>query len=61
MLMQDACKLAKNAEVSRLWLTHYSPAEKNPQIYLEEMQKIFSNTKIFPDGVLTNSETCVII
>ena len=37
MLMQDACNIAKNAEVSRLWLTHYSPAEKEPSVYEEEL------------------------
>ncbi|MDE6729594.1 MAG: ribonuclease Z, partial [Oscillospiraceae bacterium] len=31
MLMQDACELARDAHAERLWLTHYSPAEKHPE------------------------------
>lgn len=50
MLMQDACYLAKLAEVDRLWLTHYSPAMKNPSEYTKTLLKIFSNTTVSKDG-----------
>lgn len=50
MLMQDACYLAKLAEVDRLWLTHYSPAMKNPSEYTKALLKIFSNTTVSKDG-----------
>ena len=50
MLMQDACELASKANVKELWLTHYSPAEKSPELYQEELQKLFSNIKISKDG-----------
>ena len=50
MLMQDACNIAKNAEVSRLWLTHYSPAEKEPGIYADKLREIFPETVIAEDG-----------
>lgn len=50
MLMQDACMLAKQAEVRELWLTHYSPAEKCPSIFSEELKGIFGNTVVTEDG-----------
>ena len=50
MLMQDACRLAKGADVKELWLTHYSPAEKSPQDYAAELRSIFENTVISEDG-----------
>lgn len=50
MLMQDACTLAKKANVKRLWLTHYSPAEKEPEIYAEELQQIYETVIISKDG-----------
>ena len=48
--MQDACQLAVDAHVKRLWLTHYSPAEKHPEQYDAELQKIFPAVKISKDG-----------
>ncbi|MBR1422938.1 MAG: ribonuclease Z [Ruminococcus sp.] len=53
MLMQDACALAKRAEVKELWLTHYSPAEPDPKIYKEELRRIFPRVKISRDGQKT--------
>ena len=50
MLMQDACRLASQAEAKALWLTHYSPAEMNPEIWLEDLQKIFPSVRISKDG-----------
>jgi len=50
MLMQDACTLAGQANVSRLWLTHYSPAEKHPELYQEELNQLFPGVKISRDG-----------
>ena len=54
MLMQDACELAKSANVKNLWLTHYSPAEKDPSVYEEELKNIFSNVVISTDGMKLN-------
>lgn len=51
MLMQDACRIAKNADVGRLWLTHYSPAEKEPAAYAEELKSIFQETVVSEDGI----------
>ena len=51
MLMQDACALAAAAKVKRLWLTHYSPAEKDPSVYEDELKRIFSGVVISSDGM----------
>ena len=50
MLMQDACRLAKEASVKELWLTHYSPAEKHPENFRNELKKLFSNVRVSSDG-----------
>ena len=50
MLMQDACRIAKEANAKRLWLTHYSPAEKDPSVYAEELRKIFPDAVVTEDG-----------
>ena len=50
MLMQDACEIAKNAGVKRLWLTHYSPAVEDPQEFEHELKEIFSGVVISKDG-----------
>ncbi|MBR6385494.1 MAG: ribonuclease Z [Ruminococcus sp.] len=54
MLMQDACELAKKANVKKLWLTHYSPAEKDPSVYEEELKNIFPNVAVSTDGIKLN-------
>ncbi len=51
MLMQDACRLAKEAGAARLWLTHFSPAEKHPQDYEKELHALFPDTVIPQDGM----------
>lgn len=50
MLMQDACELARSAEVKNLWLTHYSPAMINPKEYKDELEEIFPKVVISKDG-----------
>jgi ribonuclease Z len=50
MLFSDAAKLAKQANVKELWLTHFSPAEINPKAGLVNVRKIFENTVIPNDG-----------
>jgi len=50
MLMQDACKIARESNSARLWLTHYSPAEKEPLAYEKELSQIFSNVTVSCDG-----------
>ena len=50
MMFQEAAKIAAQAEVSELWLTHYSPSLPRPEFYMDEVQKIFSNTHPGKDG-----------
>ena len=50
MLMQDACRLAKEAGAERLWLTHFSPAVNKPKEYEESLREIFPNAFIPKDG-----------
>lgn len=50
MMFQEAAKIAAKAEVKELWLTHYSPSLPRPEFYMEEVQKIFSNTCPGKDG-----------
>ncbi|MDE6781195.1 MAG: ribonuclease Z [Ruminococcus sp.] len=50
MLMQDACLIAENADVKKLWLTHYSPAETSPEDYETELKNIFENVSVSHDG-----------
>ena len=51
MLMEDACDLASEAKAKRLWLTHYSPAEKEPAVYAEELKKLFPEVTVSTDGM----------
>lgn len=50
MLMQDACRLAVKADAKRLWLTHYSPAEKEPEIYRDALEQICPVVTVARDG-----------
>ena len=50
MMFQEAAKIAAQAEVEELWLTHYSPSLPRPEYYMEEVQKIFANTFPGKDG-----------
>lgn len=43
MTFEEAAKLAKAARVKTLWLTHYSPALGKPDIFMDDVRKIFPN------------------
>lgn len=51
MTFAEAAKVAKEAEVSELWLTHYSPSLVRPKDALPEARNIFANTKCGKDGM----------
>lgn len=53
MTMYEAAKIAKQANVSSLWLTHYSPSLMHPEEYSEEVRKIFPRTIVAKDGRTT--------
>lgn len=50
MTMYEAAKVAKEAEVPEMWLTHYSPSLNHPEEYLGEARKIFPATICAKDG-----------
>ena len=49
MTFYEAAKLAKQAEVKEMWLTHYSPSLVRPADYKDAVRKIFPNTIIAKD------------
>lgn len=53
MLMQEAAQIAREADAKQLWLTHFSPANPEPEQFLEELQNIFPETCIGTDGLYT--------
>ncbi len=50
MTFYEAAKIAKDACVKELWLTHYSPSLTRPEEYLNEVRKIFPQTFTAKDG-----------
>ncbi|WMI80418.1 ribonuclease Z [Anaerotignum sp. MB30-C6] len=46
MLFSEAAGLAKGGEVGELWLTHFSPALNEPELFLSVAQEIFPNTAL---------------
>jgi ribonuclease Z len=50
MTFAEAAKLAKEADVSAMWLTHYSPSLVHPENYLKSVRKLFKNTELGEDG-----------
>ncbi|MCR5627383.1 MAG: ribonuclease Z [Lachnospiraceae bacterium] len=50
MTFYEAAKLAREADVKELWLTHFSPSMPSPKPYMEAVKKIFGNTKAGKDG-----------
>ena len=50
MPSKDALKLAKDAGVKELWLTHYSPSMNDPREYLHVARGIFPDTVAAKDG-----------
>ncbi|MBO4339437.1 MAG: ribonuclease Z [Clostridia bacterium] len=51
MTFAQAAKVAKDANVKQLCLTHFSPRVVNPADYLENATSIFENTVIGEDGM----------
>lgn len=50
MTFYEAAKMAKEAEVKEMWLTHYSPSLTYPKDYEKEVRKIFKDTHVAKDG-----------
>lgn len=49
MTFYEAAKLAKEADVGEMWLTHYSPSLTRPEEYMDEVRKIFPRAKAGKD------------
>lgn len=50
MTFYEAASLAARAEVSELWLTHFSPSLMHAENYMRDVQKIFPNASPGTDG-----------
>lgn len=50
MTFYEAARMAKDAEVKEMWLTHYSPSLPKPAEYIDEVRKIFPKTIAAKDG-----------
>ena len=51
MMMQEAAAIAAKTGAKELWLTHYSPATPDPELFAEELTAIFHNTVVAKDGI----------
>ena len=51
MTFYEAAKLAKDAGVREMWLTHYSPSLTHPEEYMTDVREIFPNSKAGKDGM----------
>ena len=49
MTFYEAAKMAKEANVSELWLTHFSPSLIRPEEYIADVRQIFANAKLGKD------------
>ncbi len=50
MMMYEAAELGVKSQAREMWLTHYSPSEMKPEIYKDEIQKIYPRLKFARDG-----------
>ncbi len=50
MTFYEAAKLAKQAGVKEMWLTHYSPSLIRPEEYMQDVRDIFPNAIAAKDG-----------
>ncbi len=50
MTFMEAAKLAKDADVKEMWLTHFSPSLVRPADYIESVKLIFANASVGSDG-----------
>ena len=50
MMMDEAARLAREANAKRLWLTHYSPSLPNPQDYAAQVTRLYPQARLAKDG-----------
>ena len=51
MTFYEAAELARRAEVSQMWLTHFSPSLVGAKGYVKEVRKIFPEAYLGEDGM----------
>lgn len=50
MTFYEAAKIASDAKVSDMWLTHFSPSLVRAEDYMDEVRAIYANAKLGKDG-----------
>lgn len=50
MTFYEAARVAKDAKVGQLWLTHFSPSLIHPENYMDEVRKIYKEASLGKDG-----------
>lgn len=50
MTFYEAARVARDAHVSQMWLTHFSPSLVHPQDYMDQVQSIFPHATLGKDG-----------
>ena len=50
MTFYEAAKIASDAKVSDMWLTHFSPSLVRAEDYMDDVRKIYANAKLGKDG-----------
>jgi len=53
MTFYEAARIAQQAGVPEMWLTHYSPSLIRPEEFMRDVKKIFPNAKAGKDGKTT--------
>lgn len=53
MTIEEAARMAAQANPEALWLTHYSPSMPDPETFLERAKEIFPKTVCGRDGMRT--------
>lgn len=51
MTFYEAAHIARKAKPKEMWLTHYSPSLIRPDLFMEQVTKIFANAKAGKDGM----------
>lgn len=50
MTFEEAARLAKEADVKEMWLTHFSPSLVKPEEYVDKINRIYPNVVAGHDG-----------
>lgn len=58
MMMEEAAQIAREANAERLWLTHYSPAVQDAELYMDSVRDVFPNAEAGYDGLTTCLRFC---